>query len=280
MRFVTVAAPGGGTAATVRGGDGLHALLDDGGRRLADLRAVLDTGAGWRDLAREDKPLPEGVRVVRPVIAPAATVCVGVNYRAHIREMGREAPTAPTLFLKLPQALLDPSADVELPGASSQVDYEGELVAVIGLGGRRISREDALAHVAGVTLMNDVTMRDFQYRSLQWFAGKSWRASTPVGPEVVTLDELDDLAARELTTAVNGEVRQRATIGDLVFDIPSLIADISEIVELAPGDLIATGTPGGVGHAMDPPTYLQPGDVVEVALDGLEPLRTSFRTSA
>jgi len=124
--------------------------------------------------------------------------------------------------------------------------------------------------------MNDVTMRDFQYRSLQWFAGKSWHGSTPVGPEVVTLDELDDLEQRELETTVNGELRQRAAIGDLIFDIPSLVADVSQIIELAPGDLIATGTPGGVGHASDPPRYLAPGDVVEVSVGGVGTLRTTF----
>jgi acylpyruvate hydrolase len=203
-------------------------------------------------------------------------VCVGVNYGAHIREMGRELPTSPTLFLKLPQALTDPDEPVVLPPESAQVDYEGEVVAVIGRGGRRIPREEALAHVAGLTLMNDVSMRDFQYRSLQWFAGKSWRASTPVGPELVTLDELGELGGLELTTEVNGELRQRATVGDLVFDIPALVADVSQVVELAPGDLIATGTPGGVGHAMEPPHYLRPGDVVEVSLDAVGTLRTVF----
>jgi len=276
MRFVTVATTDGGTAVTIRTAGELYAVLDPSGRRCPDLRAALDA-AGGQPLLHESEPLTGGLRVLRPVLEPAAIVCVGVNYGAHIREMGRETPTSPTLFLKLPQALADPSADVELPRASAQVDYEGELVAVIGRQGRRISEADALDHIAGVTLMNDVSMRDFQYRSLQWFAGKSWRATTPVGPEVVTLDELDGLAERELTTTVNGEVRQRATIGDLAFGIPALIADISEIVELVPGDLIATGTPGGVGHAMDPPTYLRPGDVVEVALDGIEPLRTTFR---
>jgi acylpyruvate hydrolase len=124
--------------------------------------------------------------------------------------------------------------------------------------------------------MNDVSFRDFQYRSLQWFAGKSWRASTPVGPEVVTLDELPDLGSCELTTAVNGEVRQRATIGDLIFGLPALVADVSRIIELAPGDLIATGTPGGVGHAMKPPGYLTPGDVVEITVGGVGTLRSTF----
>ncbi|HEX4520684.1 MAG TPA: fumarylacetoacetate hydrolase family protein [Gaiellaceae bacterium] len=272
MRLVTLAGPAGATVAAVREGDAFHALLDAGGVPYADLGAAL---AGGFDGASPEA-LGDGYHVVRPVLSPAAIVCVGINYGAHIQEMGRETPTSPTLFLKLPQALLDPGDDVAMPPESGKVDYEGELVAVVGRGGRRIPRDEALDHVAGVTLMNDVTMRDFQYRSIQWFAGKSWRASTPVGPEVVTLDELDGLEARELTTTVNGELRQKAAIGDLVFDIPSLVADISQVIELAPGDLIATGTPGGVGHGMDPPGYLSAGDVVEVSVDGVGTLRTTF----
>jgi acylpyruvate hydrolase len=225
----------------------------------------------------------EGVvegRVVRPVLEPGAVACVGINYGAHIAEMGREMPTSPTYFSKLPRALTDPGEPVVLPPESPKVDYEGEVAAVIGRRGRRITRESALDHVAGLTLVNDVSMRDFQNRSLQWFAGKSWQACTPVGPEVATLDELGDLGDLELTTTVNGEVRQRAALGDLIFDIPALVADLSQIVELEPGDLIVTGTPGGVGHAMEPPHYLQPGDVVEVSLDGLGTLRTVFAAGA
>jgi acylpyruvate hydrolase len=267
MRLLTVALPDGSTTAARRDGETLHAF-----RGYTDVGALLRSGVD----SAASEPLTGAYQVVRPVLEPAATVCVGVNYGAHMREMGREMPTSPTLFAKLPQALIDPDEPVVIPPESSQVDYEGELVAVIGRGGRRIPAADALDHVAGVTLMNDVSMRDFQYRTLMWFAGKSWRASTPVGPEVVTLDELPDLGERELTTTVNGEVRQRATIGDLIFGIPALVADISQIIELAPGDLIATGTPGGVGHAMDPPRYLAPGDVVEVALDGVMTLRTTF----
>ena len=236
---------------------------------------LLARDAGWSSAAERAEPL-DGDVVVRPVLSPEATVCVGINYGAHVREMGRDLPTSPTLFSKLPQALTDPGADVVIPAGSTQVDYEGELVAVVGTGGRDIAVEDAFDHVAGLTLMNDVTMRDFQYRSLQWFAGKSWRSSTPVGPVLVTLEELPELGERELTTTVNGTLRQRATIGDLIFDIPALVADISQFIELRPGDLIATGTPGGVGHAMDPPSYLRPGDVVEVSLDGLGTLTTTF----
>ncbi len=280
MRLVTVATDDGATTAAVRENGGVHALADEQGRRYPDLGALLRSGAGLDAAAARAEPIAGGHRLLRPVLSPAAIVCVGVNFRAHMHEMGRALPAAPTLFAKLPQALADPGADVGLPAASSQVDYEGELVAVIGTGGRNIPAADALGFVAGVTLMNDVSMRDFQYRTLQWFAGKSWRASTPVGPELVTLDELGALGERELTTTVNGELRQQATIGDLVFGIPALIADISRIVELEPGDLIATGTPGGVGHAMEPPTYLRPGDVVEVSLDRLGTLRTTFTAAA
>jgi acylpyruvate hydrolase len=276
MRLVTVATPEGATAAAVESEGGLLALLDERGHRYADVGALLASGPGWSSAAERTEPLDGDVRVIRPVLSPAATVCVGINYGTHVREMGRDLPTSPTLFSKLSQALTDPGASVVIPAGSTQVDYEGELVAVVGTGGREIAAEDAFDHVAGLTLMNDVTMRDFQYRSLQWFAGKSWRASTPVGPVLVTLDELPDLGERELTTTVNGELRQSGTIGDLIFDIPALVADISQFIELQPGDLIATGTPGGVGHAMDPPSYLEPGDVVEVSLDGLGTLATTF----
>jgi acylpyruvate hydrolase len=271
-RLVTVAGADGSTAAAMRDGDALHACVDGRGERYADVGALLAAGL---EGARTE-PLAGEHRLVRPVLTPGAVVCVGINYAAHIAEMGRETPTSPTLFLKLPRALADPDEQIALPPESSKIDYEGEVVAVIGRAGRRIALEDALSHVAGLTLMNDVSMRDFQNRSLQWFSGKSWQGSTPVGPEVVTLDELGNLAELELTTTVNGEERQRAKVGDLVFDIPALVADLSHIVELAPGDLIATGTPGGVGHAMEPPRYLGPGDVVEISLDGVGTLRNTF----
>jgi acylpyruvate hydrolase len=271
-RLVTLAMADGSTVAARRDGEVFHAFRDLVGERYGDVGALL---RGGLETAAVEEATVEG-RVLRPVLEPGAVACVGINYGAHIAEMGRETPTSPTYFSKLPRALADPGEPVVLPPESSNVDYEGEVAAVIGRGGRRISRESALDHVAGITLVNDVSMRDFQNRTLQWFAGKTWQGCTPVGPEVVTLDELADLGALELTTTVNGEVRQRAVLGDLVFDIPELVADLSQIVELEPGDLIVTGTPGGVGHAMDPPRYLKPGDVVEVSVNGVGTLRTFF----
>lgn len=264
--------------------DGRAAVIHDGnGRRAyADVGALLADGTAGQEAARRTVATGrfealEPSQLLRPVLAPGAVVCVGLNYRAHILEMGRELPEHPTYFAKLPRALTDPYREVPLPRASDCVDYEGELVAVIGRGGRDIPEEEAWSAVAGVTLMNDVSVRDFQRRTLQWFAGKTWEASTPVGPMLVTLDELEPLDGRRLRVEVNGELRQSAELADLVFDVPALVADLSRIVNLRPGDLIATGTPGGVGDAMEPQRYLADGDVVEVAVDGIGSLRNVFR---
>src|SRR5207248_7058060 len=170
----------------------------------------------------------------------------------------------------------DPYARIELPvAAADRVDYEGELGVVIGAGGRDLSPEQALDAVAGVCVINDVTMRDYQRRSLQWFAGKTWERSTPLGPWLTTLDDADlDHAVLEVT--VDGERRQHARIDDLVFGLEQLVADISTIVALRPGDIIATGTPGGVADAMDPPLYLRDGQICEVSITGLGTVRNAF----
>jgi acylpyruvate hydrolase len=245
-----------------------------------DVGALL--GAGTAGLEEARRALAGGTREAfgerdlrRPVQTPGAVFCVGLNFRTHIREMGRELPSDPTLFAKISRSLTDPFADVELPAASASVDYEGELVVVIGKTGRDISVSDAEQHIAGYTIMNDVSMRDWQYRSIQWFVGKNFERSTPVGPWVVTPDEFD-LARAELLVTVNGEQRQRSALSDLLFDPAVLIADISRVTTLEPGDLIATGTPGGVGHGKEPPSYLRDGDLVEVAIDGIGMLRNRF----
>jgi acylpyruvate hydrolase len=273
MRLATLAAGHGSQAVVVRE-DG--AVPVDG---YDDVGALLRDPAG-RDAARSAErdgaadPLDER-RLLRPVLAPGAVICVGLNYRSHIVEMGRELPSHPTLFGKLARALTDPFADIALPRASDKVDYEAELAVVVGAGGREIPRDDAWSHVAGLTVFNDVTARDFQRRTLQWFAGKTFQASSPMGPWVVTPDELGDVSERELRLTVNGEERQRALLGDLVFDVAALVADVSTIVELEPGDVIATGTPGGVGEGSG--RFLAPGDVVAVHVDGIGEIRNTFR---
>lgn len=276
MRLATLALDGGTAAAVVRGDE---AILVDG---YADVGALLRDGSGLEAARTAEargaaRPL-ERERLLRPVLEPGAIVCVGLNYRTHILEMGRDLPTDPTLFAKLARAMTDPYADVELPAVSDKVDYEAELAVVVGTGGRDIPAERAWEHVAGLTVLNDVTVRDFQRRTIQWFAGKTFQRSTPWGPWIVTPDEVGDLADKEIRLTVNGSERQRSVLGDLVFDVPTLVADLSRIVELAPGDVIATGTPGGVGVAQE--KFLQPGDEVVVTIEGIGEISTTFRAPA
>ena len=258
-----------GRAAAVPGYPDVGAILAAGDIGIAAAQAAAEAG-DWQDFANED--------LRNPIANPSAVICVGHNYAAHIREMGRELPDHPTLFAKLARTLTDPFATVRLPSVSDQVDYEGELVIVIGQRGRDIDAAQAESHIAGYCLMNDVSMRDWQQRTLQWFAGKNFERSTPVGPFVVTPDELS-LTSETLEVTVNGELRQRAPLTDLVFGASELVADISRLTTLEPGDLIATGTPGGVGHAMKPQRYLQAGDVVEVRVGGIGAIRSRFEAS-
>ncbi len=282
MRLVTVRSAEG-TAAAVETTDGVRVVRDADGLAFRDVGDLLRSGPGWKDLAAKATGRPvQGLGLARPILEPRAIVCVGLNYRTHVLEMGRELPAVPTLFSKLARALTDPDVAIAMPPAttSERVDYEAELAVVIGAGGRDIPKERAWDAVAGLTLANDVTLRDWQKRSLQWFAGKSWEALTPIGPAMVTLDEVPDLGSREIVCRVNGEVRQRAPISDLIFDVPTLVADLSRVVALQPGDLILTGTTGGVGEGMKPPKYLQPGDVVEISLDGIGTLTNRFSRNA
>jgi acylpyruvate hydrolase len=283
MRLATIHSDSRTFAATLSA-EGAHPVLDAAGERFRDVGALLASPAPWREhaevaLARDAEAFEDG-DLRRPILEPGAVIAVGLNYASHIREMGRELPSAPTLFSMLPRALTDPYAPIELPAAAPErVDYEGELGVVIGAGGRDLSSEQAVAAVAGVCVINDVTMRDYQRRSLQWFAGKTWERSTPVGPWLTTLDDAHlDNAVLEVT--VDGERRQHARIDDLVFGLEQLVADISTIVALRPGDIIATGTPGGVADAMDPPLYLRAGQICEVSITGLGALRNVFYAPA
>lgn len=197
-----------------------------------------------------------------PVVPrPSKVLCVGLNYRHHILEMGRELPTYPTLFSKYAEALIGAGDDIALAPESDQVDWEAELALVIGATVRRATAQQAADAIAGFAVLNDVTMRDWQYRSPQWLQGKTWEATTPIGPALVTPDELPGGVTPKLTMtgSVDGEVVQKADTDDLVFNPVQLVEYASTILTLRPGDVIATGTPGGVGHARKPPRYLTDG---------------------
>jgi acylpyruvate hydrolase len=228
------------------------------------LRAGHVEASGRADGARHDLAEAD----LAPVIpAPGKIVCVGLNYRTHILEMGRELPEYPTLFAKYPEALIGPRDAIRLPAESTEVDWEGELAVVIGQRVRRANRTQAEAAIAGYAVLNDITMRDYQYRTPQWLQGKTWEGTTPFGPVLVTPDELP--ADAEMITSIDGEEVQRTRIDDLVFSPSDLVTYISTIVTLNPGDVIATGTPGGVGHARKPARYLAPGETVTTRINGI-----------
>ena len=200
-----------------------------------------------------------------PVLRPSKIVCVGLNYRNHILEMGRELPEHPTLFAKFAEALIGPNDPIVLPAhAADTVDWEGEVAVVVGSTARQLTAEQADRAIAGYAVLNDVTVREHQYRTPQWLQGKTFEATTPFGPWLTT-----GKLAGELRTEVDDEVVQRADVGDMVFGPAALVAYVSQIVTLNPGDVIATGTPGGVGHARKPPRYLEPGQTLVTSVDGL-----------
>jgi acylpyruvate hydrolase len=205
-----------------------------------------------------------------PVIPrPSKIFCLGLNYRSHIEEMGAERPENPTLFAKFPAALIGARDPIRLPDASKAVDWEAELAFVVGRRVRNASAQQAADAIGGYTICNDVSMRDWQWRTTQWDQGKNFEASTPVGPFVVTGDEIDDAADLEVTCRVDGQTMQTARTGDLLFKPATIVAYVSQFTTLRPGDLIATGTPGGVGAGRDPKVFLAPGQVLETAIEGI-----------
>jgi 2-keto-4-pentenoate hydratase/2-oxohepta-3-ene-1,7-dioic acid hydratase in catechol pathway len=208
-----------------------------------------------------------------PVVPdPQKIICIGVNYADHAAETGSESPPYPTVFAKFANTLIASGDPIVLPSASQMPDYEGELAVVIGKAGRHISAADALDHVAGYTAFNDVSARDFQGHTSQWTMGKSPDTFAPIGSAIVTADEVPDPQRLTLRTTVSGEVLQEASTADMIFGVRELIAYLSQTMTLLPGDIIATGTPSGVGVARSPQRFLRPGDTVTVAVDGLTEL--------
>lgn len=262
MKLATIRTADGTAAARV---DGDHGVLING---VADVGALL-TREDWRALAEQATGPQLPLKDLATLIPhPGKVVCVGLNYRAHIVEMGRPLPEYPTLFAKFADALIGPTDPIEIPAAAADnVDWECELVVVVGDTIRGADIDEATRAIAGYTIMNDVTMRDWQFRTREWLQGKSFGNTTPVGPVLVTADEWQP--GPTIRTVVDGEVVQEASTGDLVFDPAQLVSYVSTMITLRPGDIIATGTPGGVGHARKPPRYLAPGSRVQTSIDGI-----------
>lgn len=240
----------------------------------------------WKRCAEQiasARPLGEQVRMLPLLPKPPKILCVGLNYADHRAEAQvRPAPAFPDFFVRFPTTLVGHGGVLRRPRASREFDYEGELAVVIGKGGRCIRPEDALGHVAGYSIFNDASVRDYQFRASQWTWGKNFDATGAFGPELVTPDELPRSVKEGLhiQTRVNGETVQAASTADLIFDVPQLIAMASEGMTLEPGDVIVTGTPSGVGMARDPHLYLQPADMVEVRIEGLGALRNFVEDEA
>jgi 2-keto-4-pentenoate hydratase/2-oxohepta-3-ene-1,7-dioic acid hydratase in catechol pathway len=218
---------------------------------------------------------PSAVRFLPPIPDPRKIICIGLNYRDHAEESGVPVPPEPVLFSKYPTALIGHLEAIVLPRVSNEVDYEAELVVVIGSQGRHIPEERAAAYIGGYMVGHDVSARDWQLHkpAKQWMAGKTFDTFAPTGPELVTPEEVADPHALGIRLRLNGQTMQDSTTAQLIFRIERLIAYLSQIMTLEPGDLIFTGTPPGVGMARKPPVWLQPGDVVEVEIDGLGTLR-------
>jgi acylpyruvate hydrolase len=253
-----------------------------GGADAAGLQAL---DAAGRELAGDQGHARDTIVLGPPIPDPEKILCIGLNYRDHVEEAQQEDATLgtqadPVVFSKFNTALIGDGADVVLPAvAPDWVDWEGELAVVLGRGGSAIAEADALAHVAGYMVLNDVSARDLQLASPQWLMGKSFDTSGPCGPALVTADEIPDPQALDLRTEVNGEVMQSTSTALMINPVARLIAYVSSLITLAPGDIIATGTPGGVGFARDPKVFLKDGDVVTITISGLGQLTNPVRAA-
>ncbi len=248
---------------------------DDGIRDLTDALGARDVGQllahGIDGLAGADGPVvdPATIAVRTPIARPGKIICVGLNYHDHCREQSIEPPRYPMLFSKFANAVTDPGAEVTRPRATEKLDLECELAIVIGRRASRIGPSEAAAAIFGYTLLNDVTMRDLQREDRQWLRAKGSDGFAPMGPAVVSADELGDPQALRLRSSVNGETWQDSTSAEMIFDVLTVVSFASQTITLGPGDVIATGTPAGVGHYQDPPRYLADGDLMRCEIEGI-----------
>lgn len=273
MQLATLALADGTTTAACRPSE------QDPWRRLpaAQLNELLTQD--WEDAlsAAATAPTVTG-SLSNPLPAPGKVICCGLNYRDHILEMGRELPEYPTLFAKYADSLVGPTDAISLRG-TTKVDWEAELAVVVGKPLCGASREEALAGIAGYTVANDVSARDWQKRTLQWFQGKAWSRSTPIGPVVVTPESFDPASGPRIHCAVNDETVQDSTLDQLVFDAADLLVYVSAFADLNPGDVVLTGTPGGVGAGMEPPRFLRDGDTLTTEIEGIGTLTNTISIS-
>ncbi|QPR35420.1 fumarylacetoacetate hydrolase family protein [Delftia acidovorans] len=237
---------------------------------LGELEQALQAGAVSVDAAQ--------TQALSVIPNPGKLICVGLNYKTHVAETRRADSEHPSLFLRFNDSLAADGDELLRPAFSERFDWEGELAFVIGRGGRHIAKEDAFDHIAGYACFNDVSVRDWQRHTHQFTPGKNFPGTAPFGPWLVTRDEVADVRSLALQTRLNGSVVQQASLGDLIFDIPTIVAYVSRFTPLSPGDVIATGTPGGVGDRREPPLYMKHGDVVEVEITGLGVLRNRIGT--
>jgi 2-keto-4-pentenoate hydratase/2-oxohepta-3-ene-1,7-dioic acid hydratase in catechol pathway len=281
MRLATIQTSAGPRAAVLQGDAyvDLHATRPD---LPLSVRALLAGGTSVLRIAAEAAARPDAVRhpaasvkLLAPIPDPPKVICVGLNYRDHAAESGVPIPREPVLFSKFATAIIGPGEAIRLPAVSKEVDYEAELVLVVGKKGRHLSTAAAAEHLAGCTIGHDVSARDWQLKKdgKQWMAGKTFDTFAPIGPVLVTLDELPDPHNLGIRLRLNGQTMQDSNTKQMIFRAPDILAYVSQIVTLEPGDLIFTGTPPGVGVARKPPVFLKGGDVVEVEIDGLGVLR-------
>jgi len=262
-------------------GDAIH----DAGPGAGDVAATLADAIAEGHLEQAQtlsgfELAADSVTLLPVIPQPGKIICVGVNYRSHQDEIGKPAPGAPTIFARYADSQIAHDAPALKPAFSDQFDYEGEVALVIGAPAHRVSKVDAWTHIAGYAVYNDFSVRDWQRASSQWLPGKTFPGTGGFGPYLVTADEVGDVTELQLETRVNGEVRQSAAVSDLVFDIPTIIEFVTTFTPLAPGDVIVTGTPGGVGLFMDPPGFINDGDIVEVEVTKLGVLRNVVREVA
>ncbi|MHC8380523.1 fumarylacetoacetate hydrolase family protein [Pseudomonas sp. LB3P14] len=279
MRFLAFEADGRKGLAVTNPQGKLMGLLDNDPAWPGDLDQLIATGGdalneGARQLLRGKLIDLESVKVLPPLVKAPKIICLGLNYAGHAKEGGFPIPEYPTLFGRFNSSLVGHGQPVVCPKVSDKFDFEGELVFVVGKGGRHISREKALEHVAGYSIFNDVSVRDYQLKTPQWTIGKNFDGTGAFGPWLVTPDEVPPGASGlRLETRLNGVVMQQAFTDDLIFDVAEVIALLSEALTLEAGDVVLMGTPAGIGHARTPPLYMKAGDVCEVEIEGLGILR-------